>query len=202
LALEFGSNKERTGCKDLRKHAATDYCDCLNGIEGITASDLENEAMAEVVFESVSAIVNSLMDTEKVFLQTNFRRLTGFEGARNRLDEIVPYAFAGALLSLSCKEINEESITALLSGVGIKPDPESISVITRTWSKNHILYIYAYYFLLALGKDSIDSGDLIKVVKSLGNDTNENTAGEALAFVSARERASKAVSFLKNRNPE
>lgn len=145
--------------------------------------------MVERLFDSVYAIINTLMSTEKAFLQINFKRLIESEEARDNLEKLIPYVYGSALLSLSGKDINKETLSAVVSSAGIMVNPDYASIVSRVWNKSHLLYIYAYYFLLAFGKEDISKKDLLKVVRSLGADADEKTAEETLTFIKAKKKA-------------
>lgn len=165
----------------------------MDNLENDSASDLDNEAMTEMLFESVYAVVDSLVDTEKAFMQTTFKKLADSKEVRNKLIEIIPCIYAGALLSLSGREINNETLTAVVSSVGITINTEGASMVSKAWGKSHLLYIYAYYFIVAFGRKNVTKEDMLEVVRSLGTDTDEETAKEALAFIKARERAKEML---------
>jgi ribosomal protein L12E/L44/L45/RPP1/RPP2 len=66
-------------------------------------------------------------------------------------------------------------------------------MVSKAWGKSHLLYIYAYYFIVAFGRKNVTKEDMLEVVRSLGTDTDEETAKEALAFIKARERAKEML---------
>jgi hypothetical protein len=70
----------------------------------------------------------------------------------------------------------------MMRSIGIQPKKDIIELVSRTFKQNHLLYVYAYYFLVANGKES-NRKNISRVVESLGIKVNKNTLKEALAYI-------------------
>ena len=144
-------------------------------------------AETEVVVESAFAIVDALLDTEKAFMRDRFKAMFSSPTIKGRVREALPCLYANALLSLSGKETTKETLEAVLSTVSIKIDPPLVASLCKEGIKSHLLYIYAYYFLLAFGKQGTTK-EILNVVRSLGNDAEEQRAVEVLTFLKSLDR--------------
>ncbi|MGI0141024.1 MAG: hypothetical protein ACREBF_00005 [Candidatus Micrarchaeales archaeon] len=73
-------------------------------------------------------------------------------------------------------------MSELLKLPGVNPNETILNALFASNLKSHLVYIYAYYFLLSMGRDiSIDS--LNAVLKAIGVPEDKERAAEAIAFL-------------------
>ena len=80
---------------------------------------------------------------------------------------IVNYVLAAGLLSFAGREIDKKNLTAVVASMGITPDSKMADSLLLTGAKSHLVYLYAYYFLLA-GKVPVSEEKMIDVIAALG----------------------------------
>ncbi len=135
---------------------------------------------------TLKAIINTLATSSAEFIVAELQRLLGEETVMKHLSAIMPYLYAAGFLSYAGREINAESVTKVLKGAGIEADPEIVDLLFKANVKSHLIYIYSYYFLVALGKLGTAS-EIADVVRSLGLEAEESRIGDVIAFLTPYE---------------
>ena len=63
-------------------------------------------------------------------------------------------------------------------------DPEVMRLLFKANVRSHLVYIYAYYFLLSLGKIGSEA-EIVALVSSLGIEADGSRIKDVLAFLKA-----------------
>ncbi len=148
---------------------------------------VDSDAYADVSFSTLKAIIDSLSDSTKGFLEAELRRLFDNENVKMHMKEVMPYIYAAGFLSFSGREINQENISKTLKSVGIDANPEITKLLFKANVKSHLVYIYAYYFLLSLGKPGSEA-EILSLVNSLGLETDPTRIKDILAFLKSPQQ--------------
>ncbi len=148
----------------------------LNGIDSDTYTDASISAF--------KAVLVALSNSTVRFLEAETVRILENPMVKARINDMMPYMYAAAFLSLSGREINEDSITKTLSIIGVEPKPEIAELLLGANVRSHLVYIYAYYLLLAFGKMGTEK-EIIALVNGLGIQTDSSRLKDVLAFLEA-----------------
>ncbi|MDE1851847.1 MAG: hypothetical protein KGH69_04135 [Candidatus Micrarchaeota archaeon] len=97
-------------------------------------------------------------------------------------DGIISYIYAAGFLSFAGREITRESMTKVLSAIGVKPRVELIDSVLRSGVKNHIVYVYVSYYLLANGVERTEE-NVKKVMDAIGMEMDKEGLDEVTQAV-------------------
>ncbi len=140
----------------------------------------------EVVLETELAVLKALMSaiasSERDFISAEFRRIVQTPGILERADEMMPYLYAAAYVSYAGREITEENVGTVLRAAGFIPDRSLMRLLENANVKSHLIYIYSYYFLVALGKIG-SAEEMTTLAKALDVDADEGRANDVLLFL-------------------
>ncbi|MDE1854787.1 MAG: hypothetical protein KGH57_00490 [Candidatus Micrarchaeota archaeon] len=148
----------------------------------LTASSVDETAYVDASFLAFKAILRSLSDSTQEFLAAEIMRIFQDENVKLHLKEAMPYIYAAGFLSFSGREINEDNMAKTLRSVGMVSDPEVMRLLFKANVRSHLVYIYAYYFLLSLGKIGSEA-EIVALVSSLGIEADESRINDVLAFL-------------------
>lgn len=159
----------------------------VNDSEGY-AEDVEvEEAVLETELAVLKALMGAIASTEISYMSAEFRRIVETKGIIEHAGEMMPYLYAAAFVSYAGREITEESVGAVLRATGFVPDRSLMRLFEASKAKSHLVYIYSYYFLLALGREGT-AGGMMSLVKALGMDADEARANDVLLFLKAEKK--------------
>ncbi len=144
----------------------------------------KNELDAEeVLSETIDAIVTALTSTTKVVMIAGFKKFMETDHIREVFAQgLMPYVYAAGFLSFAGREITEDNLTKAINSIGMTPNPAHIEALLKTGITSHLMYIYAYYYLLAVGQEPTITR-IINVTKEFGIPPNADRAGEALVYI-------------------
>ena len=147
-------------------------------------SDLINadEAVFETELAVLEALMGAIANTESRYMAAEFRRITKAKGIIEHASEMTPYLFAAAYVSYAGREIDSESVGAVLRAAGFVPDRILMQLLEAGNVKSHLIYVYSYYFLVALGKAGT-AEEMMNLVKALGMEADESRANDVLLFL-------------------
>lgn len=144
----------------------------------------ELNEMGKSKLASFKAIIAALSQSKNAFLANEFERLLASEKVRPHAREVMPYIYAGAMLSLTGREINVESISKLLSAIGMDVDKGLVKTLYAAKLRSHVPYINAYYFLLAVGKLGTEE-EIMRVIEALGMKPDTSRVEDVISFLYA-----------------
>lgn len=141
------------------------------------------EEFMELKYSALKAIVSATADSSARWTYKEFARIMADSNVQEHLDNIMPYMYASALLSFSGREINDDNISKLFNALGFSVNHEMTQMLTgKVNIKSHLLYIYVYYFLVALGKENT-AENMLKVTDALGAVSERSRVGDVLKFL-------------------
>ena len=146
-----------------------------------------DEAVLETELAVLKALMSAIAAAERDFISAEFRRIVKTPGILERADEMMPYLYAAAYVSYAGREITEENIGAVLRAAGFKPDVSLMRLLDNANVKSHLIYIYSYYFLVALGRMG-SAEEMTKLAKALDMDADEGRANDVLLFMKAPKK--------------
>lgn len=158
----------------------------MNGVEGSEAhaADIEvDEQQAQ--YMSLKVIVNAVSTSCSRIILSELKKLLGTPEVNSRMKNgIMPYIYAAGFLSFAGREISADNIGKLMSSVGLAADSGIMDVLNGSNLKSHLIYVYAFYFLMANGV-APTSNEVMAVVEAMGMHADEAVANEAIKACSA-----------------
>ncbi len=134
----------------------------------------------EASFDAVSAMVGAVSFTTDEYMKTVVKRISkNKEISAHIKDGIMQYVYIVGLLSLSGREITVANLSNVMWAIGEEPDKEMINIIMRGDLKSRGVYIYAYFFLLASGKQATVEA-VTATVDSLGIKSSNDLAAQMI----------------------
>ncbi|MDE1845992.1 MAG: hypothetical protein KGH53_01785 [Candidatus Micrarchaeota archaeon] len=150
---------------------------------GLTPHPSTLEPSANSIFIGLSATVEMVSRITTALLLSELKRSLGDENIKAHIhDGISSYLYVAGFLSLTGREISRENMINCLQLLKIKPKDELLDAIFKANIKSHLVYVYAYYFLLSVGRE-ITVEDLVQVLKTIGVPEDKVSAAEAIAFL-------------------
>ncbi len=98
-------------------------------------------------------------------------------------DGIVRYLYAALLLSFVGKDINGKNLVGVIKSLGVEPNQKFIDILLGTNVEGHpvfistLVYVYAYYYLLANGVE-VTEQKIMELVEAIGVKEDTRTAVE------------------------
>jgi len=145
------------------------------------------ETYGELALDAMRAILDELTGSEKSLVESEFKRIISSPSVKGSVKVVVPYLYAAAFLSFSGREINEENLSKVMKVADITPSERIIGLLLSSNLRSHLPYLYAYYFLLALGKHG-SASEIVNMVDSLGIQADKTRINEVFAFLASKER--------------
>lgn len=147
---------------------------------------ISKEEFMELKYSALKAIVAAIADSSARWTYKEFARIMADSNVQEHLDDIMPYMYASALLSFSGREINDENISRLFNAFGFTVNREITKTLTdKANMKSHLLCIYVYYFLVALGKENTPQ-NMLKAMDALGAVSEKSRVDDVLKFLVAQ----------------
>ena len=143
-----------------------------------------DKAVLETELAVLRALMSAIASTESSFISAEFRRIVQTPAIIEHANEMMPYLYAAAYISYAGREITEETVGAVLRAARFVPDRKLLRMLENANVKSHLMYIYSYYFLLALGRVG-STDEIMKLVSSLGMEADESRANDVLLFLKA-----------------
>jgi ribosomal protein L12E/L44/L45/RPP1/RPP2 len=145
-------------------------------------AELEKMKSCEVISETMKAVIRAVFSTSEQLMMSTLDKAMKNEGIALHLDEgIIRYLYAAALLSFAGKDINKENLAGVIKSIGMEPNGEFVDLVLSSGIKGHLVYVYAYYYLLVNGVAVSEQG-LMDTVESLGTKADRRTAAEVIRF--------------------
>ena len=146
--------------------------------------EIEEEIAAESGYEALLAVLGAIGDTSSGIISFGLRKALQEEGIkRNLKNGVMPYLYAAGFLSYVGREIDKQTITATLRAMNIEPKQNLMEEVIKLGLKSHLVYVYAYYLLMALGKEaSVESISRIAAIAG-GVEPDKAVILESLAFI-------------------
>ena len=136
-------------------------------------------------YEGIGAIVEQMGASSKKLIMLKLMELLSSKDVASTIKSgVMPYIYAAGLLSFAGREINRRNLTGVVKSIGLVPDMKFVGIVSKMEPSSHLIYVYAFYFLLANGIQPTARG-IVKVVESLGTRGDEALAREIFDFVSA-----------------
>jgi ribosomal protein L12E/L44/L45/RPP1/RPP2 len=150
--------------------------------ENCGSAELEKLKSGEVINETLKAVVRAIFITsEQLIMSALDKAMKNKDIAAHLNDGIIRYLYAATLLSFVGKEINRENLTGVIKSLDVAPNNEFIDIVLSANLKGHLVYVYAYYYLLVNGAE-VSEQKLIETVESLGIKADRRTAAEVIKF--------------------
>lgn len=135
-------------------------------------------------FAVLKAVMEAIADTQNRFISAEFMRIVKSPELMGHVDEVMPYLYAAAYLSFAGREIDEENTGNVLKTVGFTPNKKILQLLEGVNMRSHLIYVYTYYFLLAMGREGT-AEEILKLVKALGIEAGEEDLNDTLLFLKA-----------------
>ncbi len=137
-------------------------------------------------YSAAESVVKAVADTCAQLLIAELQKALSNEDVRSHVkDGVMSVLFAAAFLSFAGREITKESLTNVLKVIHLEPNPKMVDLVLGAGIKNHLIYAYAYYFILVNGLDATES-EIADVVGVLGLSANLQTIREVVNLTSQR----------------
>ena len=150
----------------------------------VMESARDGDASLRSAYEGLGAIVEQVEASSKKIIMLKLMELLNDKNVvANMRNGMMSYIYAAGLLSFSGREISRKSMASVIRSIGIRPDGRMIDLILGAGIRSHLVYVYAFYFLLANGIEPTVKG-MMGVASSLGVGGDESTAREIFDFVS------------------
>lgn len=142
----------------------------------------EPQGDVSVIFNKIADMTFSLSATIADFVIKQIEALVHDERLMKFSEsEILPYLAAIGLLTFSGKDCDRGSIEGVMEAMGRPLDGDILNVIGSIHVRNHITYIIALYFIIAVGQEpSLDK--IISVVKSMDTVPDALVARNVISF--------------------
>ena len=119
-------------------------------------------------YELLQSIVSAVSSSSYKYILSTFKRLVESPEIKPNIGKgIINYVLAAGLLSFAGREIDKKSLTNVVESLGVAPDSKMADSLLTTGIKSHLVYLYAYYFLLA-GRIPVSEQKMMDVVMALG----------------------------------
>ncbi len=148
--------------------------------------EIYREENVSAIRESLAATIKAVTRVSSKIIITELEQLLmSPEIIKNAPNGIMTYVYAAGFLSFSGREINKKNMHSVVSALGIEPNERLIGVILSPELniKSHLIYVYGFYFLLVNGVIPTED-DIIKIVSSVGEKGDRQTASEVCDFIS------------------
>lgn len=146
--------------------------------------EMANGSSDETSYAALQAIISAVSSSSSEYILSSFRKLLADQNiAANVGTGILDYMLAAGLLSFAGREIDRKSLSRVVKAVGITPDPKMVDILITTGIKSHLIYLYAYYFLVA-GRTPVSEQKMMDVVDALGLKPDRDRAAKMLALLS------------------
>jgi len=142
------------------------------------------------MFRNISRVIFAISDTMCAFALKEIDRILGDKSVLPFDDvELAPYIGAMGVLDFSGVDQDRGSIGRVIEAVGLKPRDEILNLTgyLHIRNMNHLSYIIALYFLIAVGKEP-SSELLIAVVRAMELSPDINVADKIIDEYRTRAR--------------
>ena len=153
---------------------------------GVPMENVDTDTYLATSFAAIKAVIQAVSSATAKFMEAELERIVSDEDVKTHIKQLMPYLLTAALLSYSGREITEENLEKVLSVLGLPLNERAVVLLFDASVHTHLVYIYAYYFLMAFGKGGTES-EILDIVKSLGMKPDETGAKEALAFLKSKK---------------
>ncbi len=137
----------------------------------------------EAKYSTLNAIINAVTASSASIIMAELKKILDDKEIQSNLNEgIMPYIYAAGFLSFAGREINASSLSKTVASLGIEPNTDYISMLEKLSLKSHLIYLYAFYFVLANGRMA-SKDDLVRVVEAVGAEPDLKRAEEIIKFV-------------------
>ncbi len=136
----------------------------------------------DVTLAAIKAITKAISVSSSDYMIATLDRLAGDKEIKAHVkDGIMDYLYVAGFLSFAGKEITRPRMEKVLRAVGITPDDKLITLLLRKGIKSHLMYVYSYYFLVAIGAMPTPE-KMMAVVGALGRTPDRKRAGLVFKF--------------------
>ncbi len=143
----------------------------------------DSELYYSAGYLALKALLVSLSDTTQRLMLYGFdSTLKNKEVTGHIKDGIMQYIHVEAFLSFAGREITKENVENVIRSLGMEPDEKLIDLLVRSSPKSHLIYVYAYYLLVAEGSD-VTAQNICKVVDAVGIVPDLERVKDIFAFV-------------------
>jgi ribosomal protein L12E/L44/L45/RPP1/RPP2 len=141
------------------------------------------KVLGRATYGSYRAIIKAVTNVSEKIIVKALKDTLANDLAKDRIKELIPYLYAATFLSFAGREINEETICSVMEPV-CKPNDERLRIVSQLGLRNHLIYVYSYYYLLANGRDASESA-VRDVVKAVGVRFDKKAFDETLEYIDA-----------------
>ncbi len=143
----------------------------------------QEEAYASIGYGSISAIVKAISVVSSTLILEELKRLMQDQRIAKAAGRgLMPYIYAAGFLSFAGREITRESLSGMVSVMGIKPDKDLIEILMEAGVKNHLVYVHAFYYILASGQNPTYD-EMAKVLKGIGIEPDRMAVEETMSYI-------------------
>ena len=137
----------------------------------------------QITLDTLKALVESLTSAANDLVISAFRSVMTKSTIRRNISKgIMPYIYAAGFLSYAGREINEQNLAKAVSSIGLQPDQKMIKAFIASGITSHVMYVYAYYYLLAEGQQPTVE-NIIKIAASFDFPTDAERIKKALSAI-------------------
>ena len=143
----------------------------MAGLEEVSSTETAQYA-------ALRATLDSLASTSSEYMSSALKQLMENDEIKAHIKQgIMPYIYAAGLLSFAGREITEENLSKLVKAIGIVPNEYLMDVLLKTGIKSHLVYVYAFYYLVA-SSVGVSTEKMEEVVEALGVQSDMQIAEE------------------------
>ncbi|MDE1856888.1 MAG: hypothetical protein KGH98_02265 [Candidatus Micrarchaeota archaeon] len=130
--------------------------------------EIDEATASQAGYDSLVAIVGAIADSSTSIVNYGLKRALEDKGIKGRIRKgIMPYLYVAGFLSFAGREINTQNMSDVLRAMAVEPKVELIDAVLKAGIRSHLIYIYAHYLLVAMGKQPTDDA-IAKIVRSIG----------------------------------
>lgn len=152
----------------------------------VSVENIDTDTYLATSFAAIKAVIQAISSTTARVMEAEFERIVSDEDVRAHIKQLMPYLFAAGLLSYSGREINEENLEKVLGVLDLPLNERAVVLLFDASIGSHLIYIYAYYFLMAFGKAGTES-EILNIVESLGMKPDATRMREVLTFLRSKK---------------
>jgi ribosomal protein L12E/L44/L45/RPP1/RPP2 len=159
--------------------------------EGDDAGGRKAVAVKQIDYEVAKAVTESVSETVEEIMLEEFKKFQADDDfVMAAKDGFMGYVSTLGLLSFALREESAENVAKVMNAVGLEFDPRLFGRIPKIYSRNRLVYVYAFYYLVTNGR-SVDVPEVRAVVEALGMDFDRPTFEEALVFICSKTKCGR-----------
>lgn len=148
----------------------------------------EQQLHRDIRFTTLQATLKAVTDTSYEIVMNSFSKiLDDSDVIANVKNGFMPYIFAAGFLSFAGREISSQNMSGVLGAINIEFNEQFMQIMNRISVKSHLIYVYAYYFLLSNGMVA-DVQGISKVVSSIGIYPDAKGIEDVISYITLNQK--------------